>query len=106
LREIPLALAPTLRAHTLLLARRQRLNTHPSGISRNLPPCFSGTKTLLEYKHFKKKNAISKPASDASTSTKMIMNHNHKDYNNDYTHGGGASTKKKGTSRDLRTGTQ
>jgi hypothetical protein len=38
LREIPFTLA-----HTLLLARRQRLNTNPSEKSRNLHPCISGT---------------------------------------------------------------
>ena len=43
LREIQFTLAPALRADTLLLARQQRLNTHPSEKSRIFHPCISGT---------------------------------------------------------------
>jgi hypothetical protein len=118
LREIPFTLAPALRAHTLLLARRQRLNTNPSETPRNLPRAFQEPRALPEYTRFKLShpfeplNGKKSRHLEAGLSCLYLyedehdapppMNHKHEDYKNDYTHGGGTNTKTTTTTTHLR----
>jgi len=103
LRKIQFTLAPALRAHTLILKRHQRLNTHHSENHATSPRVFQEPKTLPEYKHFEpyhpfeplngKNTRHLEAAYEDEHDAPPPMNHKHKDYNSDYNHGVGTSTK-------------